>query len=167
MFTDSALLADRGHLLLQSSGSSNPRRAQTEELRPIEMSLFTSRNGVNFQTYTNLIFNNCELTSSPWSRVLPEKLTVPHLVKKSHRFLWNPKVHIRVHKIPLPDPILSQFNPVHASPSHCLKIHFNIIQPSMSRSSNTSLSLRSPYQIPVFICPVCHTCHMSRPSHSS
>ena len=60
--------------------------AQTEELRPIEMSLFTSRNGVNFQTYTNLIFNTCELIPSPWSRVLPEKLTTPHLVNKSPAF---------------------------------------------------------------------------------
>ena len=52
-------------------------------------------------------------------------------------------------------------------PCQTFKIHFNIILSSKSRSSKSSLSLRSPHPNPEYISTVAHTCHIPRPSHSS
>jgi hypothetical protein len=41
--------------------------------------------------------------------------------------LWNPVVPYCVYECTPPVPILGQMNPVHASPLHFLKIHFNVV----------------------------------------
>jgi hypothetical protein len=51
------------------------------------------------------------------------------------RSLWNQKVHHRIYNSLPPVPILSQIDPVYASPSNLSRIHFNIILPSMPGSS--------------------------------
>ena len=104
---------------------------------------------------------------TPYSRVLLEKLTGFAASQEIPHFLWNPKVHHRTHKCPPPVPILSQLHPLPTTPSHFLKIHFNIILPSTSRHPQWSLSLRFPHQNPVHPSPLPQTLHMPRPSHSS
>src|SRR5215468_173693 len=86
------------------------------------------------------------------------------LVKKFPAFLCNPKVPYHTHKCPPPIPILSQLHPVHMTPTNFLKIHLNIILPSMSGSPQWPLSLRFPHQHPVHPSLHPHMCHMPHPS---
>jgi hypothetical protein len=73
--------------------------------------------------------------------------------------LWNPKVHYRIHKSPTLVPLLSQNNPVHAS-SHFLKIHLNIILPSMPGSSEWSPPLRFPHPNTLRTSPLHNRCYI-------
>ena len=119
-----------------------------------------------FGTLTFIILN-CQVylltyLLTPWRRVLLKKLTGFAANQQIPRILWNPKVHHRTHKRPPPIPILSQLHPVPTTPSQFLKIHLNIILPSMSWSPQWSLSLRFPYQNPVYASPlpppICAAC---------
>jgi len=68
--------------------------------------------------------------------------------------LWNPKLLHCIKKFSPPVHNLSQINPVHATQQHFLKIHLNIILPSMPGYFKWSLSLRFPHQNPVYTSPL-------------
>jgi hypothetical protein len=81
---------------------------------------------------------------TPWCRILFEKPNVTQPVKKYPAFLWDPKVHHRVHKNPPLDPILSQLNLVRPIDPTLPKDHLNVILPptpmySLPVSKNISL----------------------------
>ena len=56
-------------------------------------------------------------------------------------------------------PILNQISPVHHLPTDLIKIRFNIILPSTSRSSKWSSFFRLPHQNRVYDSPLPHTTH--------
>jgi hypothetical protein len=113
----------------------------------------------------NCLEENCTLFKnllSTWNRVL-EKLMFRSASQEITCLLWNPKIHCCVHKSPPPVTILTHINLVHIESLSFYKIHFNIVFPSMPRSSKWSLPFRSSYQnyekLTCQISPMRATCH--------
>jgi hypothetical protein len=80
--------------------------------------------------------------------------------QKNPAFLWNPKVHHRVHTSPLLEPILSQLNPVSPIDPYLPKVHLNVILLPTPRSFQWSLALGPLDQNPVntSLSPMRDTC---------
>ena len=75
-------------------------------------------------------------------------------------FLWNLTIHYHIYKCQPTVPILNQINPIHTSTFHFLKIHLNIILPSMPGSYKWFLFFMFPYGNSVYTPPLLQTCYM-------
>jgi hypothetical protein len=92
------------------------------------------------------------------------KLTGPQLTITS-AYLWNLKLHYRIHKIPLLVRVLSDINPVHALQLHFLNTHFNIQLPHTFIYFMWPLFMRFPNCNTLCIPFNPHSCH--KPCRSS
>ena len=101
-----------------------------------------------------------------WSRVLVEKLINSQLVKNFPHFM-EPKGSLPHSQVPVTSPYPEPHRSSHSLISHFLKIHLNIILPTMPGFSKWSLSLGFHHQNPVYTSSLPHTCYMPRPPHSS
>ena len=138
--------------MILTRGNRNARR----KTRPFE----------NLST-TKLKTYNSPYLLTPYSRILPQKLTGSQLVKRFPSFyVTRSFITASTSARHLSLSWASSIQPVHPT-FHFLKIHLNIILPSAPGSSQWSISLRFPHQNPVRTSPLPHTRYMPGSSHSS
>ena len=100
------------------------------------------------------------------SRVLPEKLTIPQLVKQLPVYYVTIMFVTGIQKSPSPALLLSKTNTFHSFHAKPLRsISTLAFHPSLGLPN--VLSLRSPHSNTVYTSLFVHTCHMPYPSHSS
>ena len=130
------------------------------QLKSLYRQLEHSKQQVNLLTYLLNYLLTHSMEQGPTDNQFEASQEIPRIV-------WNPKVCYHIHKCPPPVPILSQLDPVNTPTPYFLKIHPNIILPSMPGSPKWSLSLRFPHQNPVHASPFPHLRYMPSPYHSS
>jgi len=116
-----------------------------------------NRNEVNNRTYSLLSYSMEQSTSREANRFSTSQ-EIP-------RFLWNPKVHYRIHKCPTPVPVLNQIDPVHTP--HLAPWRSILILSSHFRLGLPSGLIPSGFPTKNLYVPLPHTRYMSHPSHSS
>ena len=79
---------------------------------------------------------------------------------------WNPNVHYHIRNSPLTVPILSQIDQVHAVLPHFLKIHLNIILPSIPGSPKWTLSFGFHHRNHLNASPFPNTRHTHTHTHT-
>jgi hypothetical protein len=62
---------------------------------------------------------------------------------------------------------MSHINPIHYIPFYLSKIHFNIVYPTTSWSSQWCLSFWLSHQYLICMSLLPHSCYMPQPSHTS
>ena len=134
-------------------------------LRPVSK----NRGNIKPVLFSSVIYKHIPLTS--WTNSMEQspffEAKRSSAIQEIPSILHNWKVQYRIHNSSPPVPIVSQSNSVHASAFYFLKIQFNIILFSTPMSSKWSLSIRCPYQNPVYTSTVAHTCHLAGPSRAS
>jgi hypothetical protein len=90
------------------------------------------------KVFTYLLTHSMEHSPSWEANRFAASQEIPHI-------LWNPNVHYRIHRCPLPVPVLSQLDPVHTHTSHFLKIHLNSLA---AATSEPALYRLVTFQVP-------------------
>jgi len=79
------------------------------------------------------------------------------LSQKNPHLLWKPMIRHGIHNSPSLETILSHMDPVHNLQTYVSKHNFDIILPSMPRSSEQSLPYGYSYENFVCISDLSHT----------